>query len=69
MPLIRTETYGLSAVKTYGVWDIREVWVIIENRLGVGKKLWFREKAMGFNGLWVLTGMAYKGVDCIYNKL
>ena len=26
------------------------------------------EKAMGFEGVWVIQGIGYKGVDCSYGK-
>jgi hypothetical protein len=26
------------------------------------------QKCMGFEGVWVIWGMGYKGVDCKYNR-
>ena len=46
--------YGLWGMREYGLW----VWDPCEPPQEI-------ENSMGYEGVWVITGMCYVGVDCI----
>ena len=54
---------GYAGPKSYGLWVIAGLWVI--------SPIPSREprKVMCYKGLWVMRGMGYEGVDCIWSHL
>jgi hypothetical protein len=52
---------GYHCPKRYGLWSIRELWVMLRiSRIPT----WEMENPMGYKGVWVIRAMGYEGVDC-----
>ena len=44
---------GYGLLQTYGLWG-----------QNFHPLTWWTEKGMGYESLWVITGMGYEGFDC-----
>jgi hypothetical protein len=49
---------GYYCPKRYGLWSIRELWVMLRiSRIPT----WEMENPMGYKGVWVMRAMGYEG--------